>query len=126
MIDYVFEVMKIFGGSFINADRELILVPKTNLYIPLKDVHTANDLRFKLLECCSRDSCKAQPFASGRANTIYRKATLNKLNKSLGTQFTSDEMELIYQELGNGVNHELTKQFVYSGYDMKVLQGEEE
>lgn len=40
MTDYVFEVMREFPGSFINHNNELILIPKTNLYICLRDVNT--------------------------------------------------------------------------------------
>lgn len=55
MNDYVFEVMKQFPGSFINYNNELILIPKTNLYVGLYNVNTPTDLKFKLLEWCSRD-----------------------------------------------------------------------
>ena len=40
----------------------------------------------------------------------------------LGTNFTREEMELIYERLGNSCNRELTEKFVGSGYDMKLLE----
>jgi hypothetical protein len=33
-------------------------------------------------------------------------------------------MELIYQKLGNSINHDLTIKFVKSGYDMNILKSE--
>ena len=97
MTDYVFEVMKQFPQSFINYNNELILIPKTNLYVCLHDVNTPTDLKFKLLEYCSREC----------------------------TNFTQEEMELVYDVLGNGCNHKLAKRFVSSGYDMKLLEEKE-
>ena len=93
MTDYVFEVMKQFPGSFINYNNELILIPKTNLYVCLHD-----------------------------GNRRYQDDILLRINKCLGTNFTREEMELVYDVLGNGCNHELTERFVNSGYDMKQLE----
>lgn len=43
------------------------------------------------------------------------------INAYLGTNFTEDDIAIIYQELGNRVRHTLTVEFVNSGYDMSVL-----
>ena len=51
-------------------------------------------------------------------NTVY-------FNKALGTSFSREDMMLIYNCLGNGVNRELTVKFIESGYDMNLLKGEE-
>ena len=47
---------------------------------------------------------------------------LNGINEFLDTDFTKDNMCKIYEYLGNGINHELTKRFVSSGYDMNLLE----
>ena len=39
MEKYVRNLMNVFEASFINRLNELILIPKTNLYICLDDVH---------------------------------------------------------------------------------------
>lgn len=122
MNDYVFEVMKQFPGSFINDDNELILIPKTNLYVRLEDVNTPTELKYKLLEWCSRDCTSALRYSQEWRNRRYQDDVLTRVNKCLGTNFTHDEMELIYDVLGNGCNHELTERFVNSGYDMKLLE----
>ena len=42
--------------------------------------------------------------------------------KLLDTHFTPEEIEYIYTNLGNGINHELCMKFVKSGYDLKVIE----
>lgn len=37
------------------------------------------------------------------------------------THFTPEEIEYIYTNLGNGINHELCMKFVKSGYDLGVI-----
>lgn len=46
---------------------------------------------------------------------------LGGINTYLGTDFSEDDMAIIYQMLGNRVRHSLTVKFVNSGYDMSVL-----
>lgn len=33
-----------------------------------------------------------------------------------------EQMDYIYTYLGNGINHELTKQFVRSGFDRSIIE----
>lgn len=47
---------------------------------------------------------------------------LDGINKLLDTKFTPEDMEYIYTNLGNGINHELCMKFVKSGYDLKVIE----
>lgn len=125
MTDYIFEVMKQFPGSFINYNNELILIPKTNLYVCLHDVNTPTDLKFKLLEYCSRECTFVERYSQEWRNRRYQDDILLRINKCLGTNFTQEEMELVYDVLGNGCNHKLAKRFVSSGYDMKLLEEKE-
>lgn len=50
------------------------------------------------------------------------KRRLDGINKLLDTKFTPEDMEYIYTNLGNGINHELCMKFVKSGYDLKVIE----
>lgn len=120
---YVFEMMNVFTGSFINCNKELILIPETNLYICLEDVHTIHYLKCELLEWCSRSCVEAMPYRNDNHNRKYQDDTLNKINKCLNTHFTREQMLLIYTKLGNGINTNLTDEFVRSGYDMNKLGG---
>ena len=43
-------------------------------------------------------------------------------NIYLGTDFTIEDMYLIYDKLGNAINHQLTLDFIANGYDMEFLK----
>ena len=116
------KIMNIFYGSFINHNKELILIPKTNLYFYLGDVNTVDEVKYKLLEWCSRSCFKAMPYRYTKKNREYQDDVLRKVNECLDMEFTREQMELIYTKLGNCINHELTMKFVSSGYDMKLLE----
>ncbi|MDY7603054.1 hypothetical protein [Streptococcus suis] len=53
-----------------------------------------------------------------------REVIKKTFNYYLGTLFSDEDMALIYQRLGNGINPELTYRFIDSGFDMKVLDDE--
>lgn len=125
LTNYISKIMNIFYGSFINHNKELILIPKTNLYVCLHDVNTPTDLKFKLLEYCSRECTFVERYSQEWRNRRYQDDILLRINKCLGTNFTQEEMELVYDVLGNGCNHKLAKRFVSSGYDMKLLEEKE-
>lgn len=121
---YITDLMNVFNKSFINHINELILIPKTNLYFSLHDVESEADLKCKVLEYCSRDAVKSMPYSSNRNNYIYQNNVRKKINIFLNTNFTREDMELIYQRLGNGIRHELTVKFVMSNYDLYILRSE--
>lgn len=114
-------IMELFNGSFILID-ELILVKKTNLYFSLENIETEIDLKCKLLEWCSRDACKRQYYQQEWRNVKYQNLILDRLNLILETNFSKDDMHLIYTKLGNAVNHKLTIDFVNSNYDLNILK----
>ncbi len=126
MPSYLKILMSIFNKSFINYRNELILIPKTNLYFSLNNVKNEFDLKYKVLEWCSRDAYKSTPYSTDRRNRIYQDDVRGNINIFLKTNFARNDMELIYSKLGNGVNHELTIKFVQSNYDMKILRSDEE
>ena len=45
------------------------------------------------------------------------------INKFLGTNFTAEDMELIYTRLGNGINRPLCERLVDFEYSIDVLKG---
>lgn len=122
LTNYISKVMSIFYGSFINCENELILIPKTNLYFCLGNINTVTEMKYKLLEWCSRSCFKAMPYRYTKKNREYQDDVLRKVNECLDMEFTREQMELIYTKLGNCINHELTMKFVGSGYDMKSLE----
>lgn len=124
MKKYIKRLMDIFPNSFINSLNELILYSSTNLYFGLDDVNGEQDIKCKLLEWCSRDAYKTQPFNNHEQNLYYQEMIRKRINYYLKTDFSIEQMEQIYQKLGNKINHDLTIKFVESGYDMNVLKNE--
>ena len=47
---------------------------------------------------------------------------LKGINAFLGTDFTKEDIGIIYTYLGNGVNRKKTLSFIYSGYNLDVLE----
>lgn len=123
MDEYISRLMLVFEDSFINHLNELILVPNTNLYFSLNDVKNELDIKCKLLEWCSRDAVKAKPYNSYRRNEKYQDSIRNNINEYLKTNFTREDMEIIYCELGNAISHSLTIDFIKSNYDINLLKG---
>lgn len=115
------ELLGLFPRSFINAKLEVILIPKTNTYFSLDGVQSRRDIIAKLLMWCSRSIAKGQPFRSETGNNVFRELAKRSLNHYLGTLFSDDDVALICQRLGNGINPELTYKFIDSGFDMGVL-----
>lgn len=117
MLDYELKLMNCFPGSFINGQGEFIAEPKTNQYIILKTCKDEFEVKCKVLEWFSRPAhC---PY-----NKKLNKFMLDGINKFLGTDFTSEEIEFVYCELGNSVNRKLCEKFINSNYDISVLTTE--
>ncbi len=115
------ELLGLFPRSYINANMEVILIPKTNTYFSLEGVESRRDIIAKLLMWCSRTIVKGQPFKSEKRNYLFKEIIKEDLNYYLGTLFSDEDMALIYQRLGNGINPELTFRFIDSGFDLEVL-----
>ena len=113
-----------FPNSFINHNNEFIAEKKSNQYFLLENCNTPMDIECKVLEWLSRSACKGQPYSQERRNKRYREFMLNGINSFLETSFSEDEMMEIYTYLGNACNHSKTIKFIESGYDFKVLKGE--
>lgn len=111
-----------FPKSFVNYNGEFIAHEKANQYFILRTCETELDVKCKVLEWFSRAAHKTEPFNSARENRRLHKFMLEGINTFLGTNFTEDDMNIIYTYLGNACNHLRTLDFVNSGYDMTVLE----
>lgn len=116
------ELIACFDGSYINRNGEFIAHPRTNQYFILRNCETLLDVKCKVLEWLSRAAYKSQPYNTEAANKRLHRFMLDGINKYLGTDFTHEDMELIYTYLGNACNHQRTVRFVESGYDMDILR----
>lgn len=120
--DILLKLTHSFPRSFINGGLEFIAHKSANEYFRLEDCETELDVKCKVLEWLSRGAFKTEPFESTLKNERFHTFMLDGINKFLGTNFSHDDMEIIYTYLGNRCNHEKTVKFIESGYDMSVLR----
>ena len=118
------KLMSCFPNSFINGEGEFIAHRYANEYFILRTCETELDIKCKVLEWFSRGAYKSEPYMSKKKNAEFHEFMINGINKYLGTNFSYDDMEIIYTYLGNCCNHAKTEKFIESGYDMSVLKGE--
>ena len=111
-----------FPKSFINTALEFIAHKEANEYFLLEDCETEFDVKCKVLEWLSRGAYKTCPFNSNIKNERLHNFMLNGINDFLRTDFTKDDIAIIYTYLGNRCNHQKTVRFIESGYDMSVLK----
>ena len=123
--EILLKLLQSFPRSFINDRLEFIAHTAANQYFLLKDCESEFDVKCKILEWFSRGAYKTEPFDSYSKNERFHEFMLDGINEYLGTNFTEDDMEIIYTYLGNRCNHPKTVKFVESGYDMAVLEGGE-
>ena len=121
MLESVQKALKWLQGSFINHNNEIILIPKFNVYTLLDDVETDDDFKVKLCEWFSRDCCCAIRYSQPNRLKRYYQENTEAFNFICGTNFTIEQMQYIYTYLGNGIKHELAKEFVKSGFDLFVI-----
>ena len=119
----IIRLLKAFPGSFINSRFEFIAHQFSNSYFILTGCADEDEVRCKMLEWLSRPAHKSQPYHSEAANKKFHLFMLAGINEFLHTKFTEEDMAMIYQRLGNAVRHDLTVEFVKSGFDMNLLKG---
>ena len=74
------------------------------------------------LEMLTIDCCKSRPFEAPDANDRFHKYMQKGMNKLLGKGFTQKQYMEIYAAIGNGINHQLTVDFIRSGYNIGILR----
>lgn len=110
------------SGAFINHNLEFIAHRRGEAYFRLQDCETVLDVQCKVLEWLSRAAYKTEPWRAKRKNDEFHQEMQQGINAYLGTEFTTQDFDLIYSRLGNRCNHALTVRFVESGYDLAVLE----
>lgn len=121
MAELELELLKCFPQSFYNHLGEFIAHKKSNTFLITKRCTTPQELKVAVIEWFSRAAYKTCPYRTDTANRKFHRFMLDGVNRFLGTNFTYDNMDLIYTYLGNGVNHNLAVQFVESGFCMEIL-----
>ena len=80
-------LMSCFPKSFINMDNELILVPRTNLFLSLNTIYSDEDLKYRVISACSR-SCVPETSLS----KYWARITRNAVNMYLEVDFGEGEL----------------------------------
>ena len=124
LVDILKSLTSCFPGGFINGSGEFIANKRTNAYFNLLKCDTYFDVCCKIIEQLSRDCSCSMPYSTYGKNDHYHADMTTAVNRFLGTKLSVEDMELVYENLGNGCNHDLTMLFVKSDYDMRVLAGE--
>lgn len=122
-IHYIY-LQSIYGEyTTINGNR--IRVPKpgifVNLYFLTDNIKTKEEVKCKVLEYFSRPAHKTT-YGSEDTDDLIHAYILACINQYLNTDFTEEDMSLIYTELGNGIKRTLTLKFIESGYDLNLLK----
>lgn len=90
--------------------------------LKLGGCETEEDVIAAALEMLTIDCCKSAPFETPEVNQRFHKYMLKGMNKLLGKAFTEKQYLGIYTCIGNGINHQLTVDFIRSGFDLKFLR----
>lgn len=120
--DVTRKLVQAFPQSYINYNLEFIAHEEANEYFRIEDCENEFDVKCKVLEWLSRGAYKTCPFSSDVKNKRFHNFMLYGINDFLETDFTEDDMEIIYTYLGNRCNHERTVKFIESGYNMAILK----
>lgn len=115
-------LLRAFPGSFFNKQDEFIAHPPTNQYFIFASCQTVADVQCKVLEWLSRAAYKATPYHHEHQNEKLHQFMLDGINAFLGTAFSSDDIAVVYQALGNAVQHDLTMGFVVHKYSIEWLK----
>lgn len=118
------DLFSAFPNAFINHNLEFVAEPnkRVNSYFCLIGCHSRMEVSAKVLEWLSRESCYSLHYSTDRKNDMVHEYHRNGINRFLGTDFTREDLKLIYEKLGNAINHNLTLEFINSGYDMEILR----
>lgn len=118
------KLFRAFPNAIINRSLEFVAdySPRINSYFDLKDIKSELQVQCKVLEWLSRDGCCSLHYSRSCKNKEVYEYHRDGINDFLGTNFSHEDIELIYRKLGNEINRRLTIQFVESGFDLEVLK----
>lgn len=116
------KLLECFPGSFINSRDEFIAHPRTNQYFLLNNCQTIDDIEAKVLEWLSRPAFKTQPYSQEWRNRRFHESMLAGVNAFLDTDFSGEDMELIYTYMGCGIKHGLMLDFIAHDMSIKWLR----
>lgn len=125
--EMVGKLQKCFPDGMLNYNNEFIAHRGANRHYgaaccKIGGCETDETVVAVVLEMLTIDCCKSKPFEQVETNKKFRKYMLQGMNRFLGRAFTEKQYMGIYLCIGNGINHQLTVEFIRSGYDLKILR----
>ena len=88
-----------FKGSFFNERDEFIAHRYSNTYFIFSNCETELEVKCKILEWLSRSAYKGIPYSQEWRNKKFRKFMLLGINMFLNTNFSEDDIGIIYTYL---------------------------
>ena len=111
-----------FPNSFFNGRDEFIAHRYSNTYFIFGSCTDEEEVNCKVIEWLSRAASKGMPYSQEWRNKKFRRFMLDGINMFLHTEFSFDDIDIIYTYLGNACNHNKTLEFVRSNYDISLLK----
>lgn len=122
--DVLKRLFRAFPKSVINTATEFVAYhnPRINSCFYIGSCETEEDVAGKVLEWLSCEAYKSEHYYVDYKNAEVHEYHLRGINQFLETNFTQEDIRVIYCELGNRANHDKTLRFIRSGYNMEVLR----
>ena len=118
----VARLKKSFPQTRLLDNKEVLVHERGNQWFNLGTCESHQEVEYKVLEYFCRGAFKTEPYRRSDLNRQFHEYMRAGINDYFGTDFTEEDMELIYTYLGNGIHRELTIQFFESGFDLAVLE----
>ncbi|MDH4127683.1 MAG: hypothetical protein OEV44_02935, partial [Spirochaetota bacterium] len=117
ILEKIEKVYDMFESSFIYKEDELIIHKKWNVYFRLPDITTPEEFDYKLLSY-SLFYTASHHFDKNSKECKY---FWNRLNRWFKKEFPYDDLQKMYQILGNGANKLLGIEFIKNDLNMSLL-----
>lgn len=122
MVQTIKTLGECFPGGYVNFDQEFVAHRRAGAVCDMKGCTSPLELRCRVIEQLVGHCCKTRPFKGAEANVSFRRFMMEGMGRFLGVKLVESEYELVYERLGNGIDRQLTVEWVRSGYDLRVLR----
>lgn len=121
MLEIKHDLICSFNAKYDENKSILIIMNIPYVTLDLNNCEYPQDVYFEILEWLTRNASQGTWYWDEQKNIEIRKAITYGINNFLNTNFSTSDMEYIYSKIGNARNHELTKKFVNSKFNLKSL-----
>lgn len=121
MLELKIDLVRSFNATYDDNKNILIITNTPYITLNLDDCEYPQDVDFEILEWLTRRASQGTWYWNEQKNIEIRNILIHGINNFLNTNFSASDMEYIYSKIGNARNHELTKKFVNSKFNLKSL-----